>query len=67
MSYRPFLKDQYITPPIRPTIKPNGPVMKIPNNGPWLALGNNSIGPINPRRNENTPVIKPILRILEMV
>jgi hypothetical protein len=48
-------------------MKPDGPVMKIANNGPWLAPGSNSIGPINPRTNEIAPVIKPIFRILEMV
>lgn len=39
-----------------PSIKPKGPVMKIPRSGPCVASGEKNIGPKNPNENPIDPI-----------
>ena len=50
-------------PPISPTRKPIGPVIKIPSRGPWSEDGLKIIGPKKPRINPILPIIIPPKKI----
>src|SRR4029077_8468632 len=45
-------------PPRNPATIPSGPVIRIPNSGPWFASGRKTSGPIKPKRNPIEPTIR---------
>ena len=58
--------DQYRNPAIPPSTKPKGPVMKMPNSGPWLACGVKMIGPKNPAEKPMPPKRTAPINMLEI-